>query len=101
MKFKGWDYSELAKAWRISTKDNEKMVEEMKEVIGKVSYMDNKEMRKTKVYRDCRAFLKALIKDTSKGRHTDYVNYWKGMQKARDPGNFLQFVIRNLERMWN
>lgn len=105
-KFKGWDYSELAKAWRISTKDQGKMVEEMKAKINALTddvAHDSKSLRQTKVYKDCRAFLKALIRDCEKSdRHfNDYAEYWRGIQRARDPHIFLQFIIWNLERMWN
>jgi hypothetical protein len=103
-KFEGWDYTELAKAWKISTTDGDKMLEKMR---MKISLTHSKaksdaELRSSSTYKDCRAYLKAHIAYCLKSNWCgpDYANYMRGIQKARDPYIFLDLFSFNLARMW-
>lgn len=102
-KFKGWDWSELARAWRIRVPNDEQAKAIRAKIWDCQSKADHmpKAMRQSKVYKDCRAFMRALIKDAESVGLNDYASFFRGIQGAKDPCVFLHLVSRELEHLWN
>ncbi|RJQ25738.1 hypothetical protein C4577_05070 [Candidatus Parcubacteria bacterium] len=98
MKFKGWDWTELTKAFRIKVKgkDDDQLLQETKDYLHNCLYNGSK--KEKKCADTVREFLKALYKDS---RKWDYrYPLWKGLGEIKHDETLIIYTVRLLEDMW-